>query len=200
MHISLTTQIQNYPASGSCLKPQHIFGSLTHLFVHLWKPYLIKMVLTGVEIVGIVLAVVPLCITVLEHHQDEIRPFKMLFRYKTQAQKARQQFGVVHSRFRQVIELVIRDLALSQRQLNMMLSSLHGTVDACVWSSDEVEQALIDHFGTRDYRTGFLPLVQTILANIKDISDILSLDLTCASNSAQVRRHRTWKIVSDPGD
>lgn len=158
------------------------------------------MVLTGVEIVGIVLAVVPLCITALEHHRDEIQPFKMLLSYRKQAQKARQQFGIVYSRFRQVIELVVLDLALSQRQINMMLSNLQDTVDACVWSSDEVEQALMDHFGARDYRTGFLPLVQTILANIKDISDILSLDLTCASNSAQVSRHRTWKNVSDPCD
>jgi hypothetical protein len=146
------------------------------------------MVLTGVEIVGIALAVVPLCITALEHHQDEIRPFKMLFRYKTQAQKARQQFGVVHSRFRQVIELIVRDLSLSPSHLNALLSSLHGTVDASVWSKEEIEQALIDHFGIRDYKTGFLPLIETILENIKDISRILSVDMDGDLNNANVRK------------
>jgi len=158
----------------------------------------VNMVLTGVEIVGIGLAVVPLCITALEHHQDEIRPFKMLFRYKTQAQKARQQFGVVHSRFRQVIELIVRDLSLSPSHLNALLSSLHGTVDASVWSKGEIEQALIDHFGIRDYKTGFLPLIETILENIKDISRILSVDVGGDLNNANVRkkRDRYWTLSS----
>lgn len=145
-----------------------------------------KMVLTGVEIVGIALAVVPLCITALEHHQDEIRPFKMLFRYKTQAQKARQQFGVVHSRFRQVVELIIRDLVLDPCHLNALLGNLHGTVTPSTWKDQEVEQALIDHFGARDYRTGFLPLIETILENIKEIIGILSLDLSAGPNNVDV--------------
>lgn len=148
------------------------------------------MALTGVEIVGIVLAVVPLCITALEHHQDEIRPFRMLFRYKTQAQKARQQFGVVHSRFRQVIELIIRDLSLSPSHLNALLKDFHGTGDASIWSNAEIEEALIDHFGIRDYKSGFLPLIETILENLKDISRILSVDMNCDLNSASVRQER----------
>lgn len=148
------------------------------------------MALTGVEIVGIVLAVVPLCITALEHHQDEIRPFRMLFRYKTQAQKARQQFGVVHSRFRQVIELIIRDLSLSPSHLNALLNDFHGTGDASIWSNAEIEEALIDHFGIRDYKSGFLPLIETILENLKDISRILSVDMNCDLNSASVRQER----------
>jgi hypothetical protein len=153
------------------------------------------MALTGVEIVGIALAVVPLCITALEHHQDEIRPFKMLFRYKTQAQKARQQFGVVHSRFRQVVELIIRDLSLSPNHLNALLNDLQGTVDGSIWSNGEIEQALIDHFGVRDYKTGFLPLIETILENIKDISRILSVEMSGALNDTNVRKKEDqhWK-------
>lgn len=148
------------------------------------------MALTGVEIVGIALAIVPLCITALEHHQDEIRPFKMLFRYKTQAQKARQQFGVVHSRFRQVIELIIRDLSLSPSHLNALLKNLQGTTDASVWSNGETEQALIDHFGIRDYKTGFLPLIETILENIKDICRILSIDMSADLGNSDVCKKR----------
>lgn len=148
------------------------------------------MALTGVEIVGIALAIVPLCITALEHHQDEIRPFKMLFRYKTQAQKARQQFGVVHSRFRQVIELIIRDLSLSPNHLNALLKNLQGTTDASIWSNGETEQALVDHFGIRDYKTGFLPLIETILENIKDISRILSIDMSADLKNASVCKKR----------
>jgi len=146
------------------------------------------MALTGVEIVGIALAIVPLCITALEHHQDEIQPFKMLFRYKTQAQKARQQFGVVHSRFRQVIELIIRDLSLSPNNLNALLRNLQGTVDASIWSNGETEQALIDHFGIRLYKTGFLPLIETILESIRDISRILGIDMRGDLNNANVRK------------
>lgn len=156
--------------------------------------YHIVMALTGVEIVGIALAIVPLCITALEHHQDEIRPFKMLFRYKTQAQKARQQFGVVHSRFRQVVELIIRDLSLSPYHLNALLNNLQGTVDASIWSNGEIEQALIDHFGIRDYRTGFLPSLETILENIKDISRILSVDMSGGPNGANVRNQQDWHL------
>ena len=155
--------------------------------------------MTGVEIVGIVLAVVPLYITALEHHQDEIRPFKMLFRYKTQAQKARQQFGVVHSRFRQVIELIVRDLSLSPDHLNTLLNSLHGAVDTSVWSNAEVEQALIDHFGIRDYKTGFLPLIETILENINDISRILSLDMKGDLNNAHVCKQQEKHYI-EPHD
>lgn len=158
------------------------------------------MALTGVEIVGIALAIVPLCITALEHHQDEIRPIKMLFRYKSQAQKARQQFGVVHSRFRQVIELIVRDLSLSPSDLNTLLNSLHGAVDASIWSNAEVEQALIDHFGIRDYKTGFLPLIETILENIKDISRILSVDIGGDLNNPHVCQHSkniVWSPVTN---
>ena len=148
------------------------------------------MAISGIEIVGIALAIVPLCITALEHHRDEIRPIKMLFRYKAQAQIARQQFGVVHSRFRQVIELIVRDLSLSPTCLNRLLSSLHASVDSSVWNDIETEQALIDHFGVRDYKAGFLPLVENILENVKDIARILSVDVSSGPNSANVRKQR----------
>jgi hypothetical protein len=59
-------------------------------------------------------------------------------------------------------------------------------VDTSVWSNAEVEQALIDHFGIRDYKTGFLPLIETILENIKDISRILSVDMGGDLNNAHV--------------
>ena len=196
MHVSLTIHFSTiYPAETASHTRAVCFSTSES------PPatYRVDKVLTGVEIVGIALAVVPLCVTALEHHQDEIRPFKMLFRYKTQAQKARQQFGVVHSRFRQVVELIIWDLSLSPNHLNALLNSLHGTVDPSTWSNGETEQALIDHFGIRDYKTGFLPLIETILQNIKDISRILSVDMSGDLNNENVRTLQDMSWTSSRG-
>jgi hypothetical protein len=78
--------------------------------------------------------------------------------------------------------------------LNALLNNLQGTTDASIWSNGEIEQALIDHFGIRDYKTGFLPLIETILENIKDISRILSVDMSGGPNGANVRNQQYWHL------
>lgn len=144
------------------------------------------MVLTGVEIVGVVLAVLPLLVTLLEHHKAETRPFKALLRHEKELMNAAQELGIIQSRYIVVIELIIEDLGLAPSQKSMLLKSAHRPGEASVWAHIDVEQAFIESLGEVHYKQGVLPLLEKIWKGVLDISAILGLDLMKGPLNAKV--------------
>lgn len=151
------------------------------------------MVLTGVEIVGVVLAVLPLFITVLENHKAETKPFIALLMYDKELMKAVQEFGIIKSKYNRVVELIIEDLSLSPSQKSSLHRSLREFGDASAWMKEDVEQALADHLGEMHYREGVLPLFEKIWKGVLDISGILGLGVERESTNARVRFTVVWE-------
>lgn len=53
--------------------------------------------LTGVEVAGLVLAVLPLCIKMIAQYEDEMEPFASLFAYRSQLSKRKKELYCVMS-------------------------------------------------------------------------------------------------------
>jgi hypothetical protein len=147
------------------------------------------MVLTGVEIVGIVLAVVPLCFTALEHHRDLFRPFGTALRYRKAAIKARSSFSVVFTDFHQLMQLIAQDLALPPRQLGILFVGQDEKVDASAWNDDDLDHKFADYFGMDLYISGIVPLLSMIFEKIREIADILELQLDRTAANTKVHSH-----------
>jgi hypothetical protein len=142
--------------------------------------------LTGVEIAGIALAVVPLCITVLKNHEAELQPFKSMWKLReeyTRSQKA----------------LNVRFAQLSIQMDNLLLHSgictegqrIRGFVDTYsseTWQSVHQKQKLIAHLGQYEYEHGFETIVQQIREDIAKIASILGLGAYGVSDGDDVSR------------
>lgn len=149
------------------------------------------MVLTGVETVGVVLAVFPLFITLLENHKAETQPFFALLRHQKALTRATQELQLGQNRYTRVIQLVVEDLALPPSQKSLLLKNALSAGDAPAWTHPDVEQALIESFGEVHYKHGFLLLLEKVRKGVLDISAVLGLDLTMGSTDAVVR----WVIA-----
>lgn len=145
------------------------------------------MGMTGVEIVGIVLAVTPLCITALEHHKDLFRPFEATFKYHKAAKRARSSFSVVFAEFHQLMQEIAKDLALPSRQFVALFVGLNEAADVSAWSDDGLDQKFAQYFGADLYKSGIVPLLSAMFDKIKEISDILELPLDRTSTDTKVR-------------
>ena len=69
--------------------------------------------MSGAEVAGLVLAILPLCVSALEHYRDELRPFKSLFRYHKEIQRSAEDLGVAYVGFVQTIHLVFEEAGIA---------------------------------------------------------------------------------------
>lgn len=152
-----------------------------------FKSQLAKMVLTGVEIAGMVLAVLPLFITLLEKHKAVTQPYSVLLGYEKALLKEVHEFQIVQNRYLRVMELVVEDLALPASQMSWLLENAQGTGDASAWTHPDVQLAFIESLGELHYKNGFLLLLKNIWKGVLDISEILGPDLKMDSTDAMVR-------------
>lgn len=130
--------------------------------------------MSGVEVAGLILAILPLCISALEHHRDELRHFKSLFRYHKEIERNAEDLGVAYVGFAQTITLVFEEAGVAESdQLERMVTSL----DTAVWSDSSLESNLIAYFGRLVYEKRYKVVVQRILEGIKDIAGILGHEI-----------------------
>ena len=145
--------------------------------------------LTGVEIAGIILAVAPLCISTLERHESELRPFKALFRYHKEINKSAQDLGVAFSEFEQTIRLVFKDAGVAD---NDQLDTMFAAFDPKNWNNGALETKLISHFGTQVYHKSYRIIVERILEDIQEISRILDFHTASGADSKVGSPWRTF--------
>lgn len=69
--------------------------------------------MSGAEVAGLVLAILPLCVTALEHHRDELRPFKSLFRYHKEIQRSAEDLGVAYVGFVQTVHIIFEEAGIA---------------------------------------------------------------------------------------
>lgn len=130
--------------------------------------------MTGIEMAGIALAVVPLCIYVLEHHEDELRPFRALWRYRKQYKRSIEDLGLCLVQLEDTISSVLRDAGISDDGRG--IQALVQAYDPGVWNDDDQEAKLIAHFGRTTYEHGFEVKLRRIRDGIMKVSWILGLE------------------------
>lgn len=68
--------------------------------------------MSGFEIVGVVLAVLPLFISALEHYEDGAKPIASLFRYQHQISGYREDLMIQHAIFKQTIVNLLTEASI----------------------------------------------------------------------------------------
>lgn len=139
--------------------------------------------LTGVEIAGIILAVAPLCITILEHHEAELRPFEALLRYRKVYRRSAEDLGFCFVQLEQIMVNLFRDAGISDDGYD--LKALVQAYDATVWS-DTIQAKLRAHFGRTMYEQGVELKLRRIRNDVAEISSILNLKSLGTSTGDEV--------------
>ena len=85
---------------------------------------------TGIEFVGLLLAIVPLCLTALEHQETATRPYKALFRYQVQCAQCVEDMGLYLVELHQTVRLVFRTAGISDES---HFDEILKTLDADFW-------------------------------------------------------------------
>src|SRR5690348_3363154 len=98
---------------------------------------------TGIEFVGLILAIVPLCLAALEHHETATRPYKTLFRYQKQYERCVEDLGLYLVELHQTVRLVFRTAGISDDD---HFNEILRTLDAGFWNDTTKEEKLIAHF------------------------------------------------------
>lgn len=128
--------------------------------------------LSGVEIAGIVLAVLPLCITMIARYEDEIEPFISLFSYSPQLSKRRKELYCVHASFTKTIQNLCHNASVADsEQFDEMVK--HSNAEA--WMNDEAERKLQQFLSLQSYEAYRIEAVM-ICDSIVKVAGILGLD------------------------
>jgi len=130
--------------------------------------------MSGIEVAGIALAVVPLCLYILEHHEAELRPFKALCKYRKQYLRSAQDLGLCLVQLEDTISSVFRDAGISNDGTD--IDALVQAYDPSVWNDNDQEAKLIAHFGEWKYEHGFEVKLRQIRDSVMKVSKCLGLE------------------------
>jgi hypothetical protein len=128
--------------------------------------------MTGVEMAGIALAVVPLCLYVLEHHEAELRPWKALIKYRVQYRRSVDDLGICLVDLELTIRNVFIDaeLADDDQDFNTLVHAYNPKHDA------DHKAKLVAYFGRSAYEHGFETKLRQIQDSVNKISSVLGLE------------------------
>jgi hypothetical protein len=128
--------------------------------------------MTGVEMAGIALAVVPLCLYVLEHHEAELRPWKALIKYRVQYRRSVDDLGICLVDLELTIRNVFIDaeLADDDQDFNTLVHAYNPKNDA------DHKAKLVACFGRSAYEHGFETKLRHIQDSVSKISSVLGLE------------------------
>lgn len=132
----------------------------------------LEEMLTGVEVAGIALAIAPLCITILEHHEAELRPFVALLKYRKVYRRSAEDLGVCLVQLEQIMVNLFREAGISDDGHD--IKALVQAYDATAWKGT-TEKKLKAHFGPTVYEQGVKVKLCRIRNDVAEISSILDL-------------------------
>ena len=124
------------------------------------------------EVAGLVLAIIPLCITALEHHEAITRGRKALFRYQTLYSSFAGDLSICLVELDQSVKRVLRAAGVSDDdQTDSMIKSCKPDS----WTGTEQESKLKAHFGEPQYSEGFAAILRKIQVDVLAICQDLDV-------------------------
>jgi hypothetical protein len=133
------------------------------------------MVLTGVEIAGLVLGAMPLVISALESYRKGLNPIHDYFRYNSTLTTL-----CTRLKIQQVLyEDHLKRLLLSESspaEIQALFDDPNEPSRIALWGSKEVEQKLRNKLGQQQFKT-FMDVVQEMEGVMKKLMDNLDIDM-----------------------
>lgn len=124
--------------------------------------------MSGIEAIGLVLGVLPLFISALEHYEKGLGPIKSMFSYRTQLARYRCKLMVEYATYNQTVEYLLISIT-DDEQLEEMVSQ--GVSE--IWKHPALATRLQDRLGSvyEAYRITLMDMRSVIeeLATMLDI-------------------------------
>ncbi|KAI4219034.1 MAG: hypothetical protein L6R36_008607, partial [Xanthoria steineri] len=104
--------------------------------------------MAGVELIGIVLASLPLAISAIEHYRDGLDPFKDYVRYDCTLKSFRTQLRLQQRFFQDTLKLLLLRY-LSPHEVSDLFPDAGQHMDVGVWATPEIDMKLHQRLGSR---------------------------------------------------
>jgi len=126
--------------------------------------------MSGIEIAGLVLAVIPLFISAIEHYEDGLRPVRVLklIVYREELARYRRKLTIQYGLYDSALQELLVDV-VPQDELRDMIAKGYGSH----WKNAALEDRLKKRLGSV-YNTYFIVMeqIQDVMARIASLLDI----------------------------
>lgn len=119
--------------------------------------------MSGLEVAGLVLAVIPLFISAFEHYEEGLQPYKRLFHYEQQSRRYRIRLLVQYTTYSQTLRYLLTDLT-DRDKLDDMITRGYGEI----WKDQELTTRLQQQLGT------VYESVRIVLNQLSDVMEQLA--------------------------
>lgn len=125
--------------------------------------------MSGLEVAGLVLAVMPLFISAFEHYEEELRGFKRFFRYEQEVCRCRSRLLVQYATLSQTLEYLLTELT-DKDELDGMITRGYGRL----WEDSDMSDKLQQQLGTA-YESFCIVLAQ-IFDDMEQLATVLDIE------------------------
>ena len=130
--------------------------------------------MSGVEIVGFVLAALPLVISAVEHYHDGLDPLKDYLRYNSTLKSLRTRLRIQQDLFEgTLIRLLLAELSTSQAQA--LFPDVGQHVDGKQWNTPEIDEKLRNRLGTK--YENFMDVIREMETAMRRMMKNLDIDI-----------------------
>jgi len=124
---------------------------------------------TGVETAGLVLAIIPLLISALEHYEDGLEPTIAFFKWDKELSTAIRKLWYQHTSYEQSIRLLLTPITT-----NAELQEMMECAGSALWKDGELADQLRDKLGKAF--NPYLYTVQEIEELMKSLAEMLNIE------------------------
>ena len=115
------------------------------------------------EAAGLVLAILPLLISTVEHYEDCLKPIQRLCQFTTQAQRFCKLFGIQKTIFRNQCQLLLQNVLEQEDAHKMMIDQKHPT-----WTDTKVSAQLEEQLdASRDSCVCVIEEIRAVLRRLQ---------------------------------
>ena len=130
--------------------------------------------MAGVEIVGFLLAALPLAIAAVEHYRDGLDPLKHYIRYNSTLKSLRTRLRIQQDLFEGTLKRLLLEV-LSETQASALFPDAGQDVDKVLWGTIEVDEKLHSILGSK-YKN-FMDVVGVMVLIMRQLMEKLDLDI-----------------------
>jgi len=148
--------------------------------------------MSGVEIAGLVLAVIPLVISALEHYEEGFSTLSEWWMYRTAYLNFSRQFSIQTVFLKNHLESLLSELSMSQAEMQELLADDPGGGDESKWKNPELEKRLRQRLPDQTYVL-YLQTVTSMLGTMRQVQSKLSI----VDGSLQIREPPSEPMSSE---
>lgn len=141
--------------------------------------------MSGVEIVGFVLAALPLAISAIEHYQDGLDPLRDYLRYDSTLKSLRTRLRIQQDLFEGTLKCLLLE-ELSPLQARALFPDAGQHVNRTQWNTPEIDQKLQNRLGGK--YENFMDVVREMEMAMRRLMKKLDIDIEDRVGTAQSRQ------------